>query len=100
MIHIELNEQELKGIYIKMVEQRLTELEAETFFLDSKQLQKFTGMGWNSIVAYLLSDPKFPSLRLGNKWLFPRQEVEKYLQRYYEAVRDSGGEITNYRKRK
>lgn len=99
MIQIELNEEELKEIYIKMVEQRLTELEAETFFLDSKQLQKFTGMGWNSIVTHLLSDPNFPSLKLGKKWIFPRHEVEKYLQRYYEAVRDSGGDIIKYKRK-
>ncbi|MTD31837.1 hypothetical protein [Planomicrobium sp. YIM 101495] len=99
MIHIELNEEEMKEIYIKMVEEKLVDLEAETFFLNSKQLQKFVGIGWNSITSHLMSDPNFPAIRLGNKWLFPRHEVEQYMKKYYQAVRDSGGDIIKYKRK-
>lgn len=98
MVEVNINEEELKEIYIKMVDERLTKLEAETFFLDSKQLQRFVGMGWNSCVEHLLSDPNFPAIRLGHKWLFPRFEVENYLKKFYQEVRDNGGDIKYKRK--
>ncbi|AQU78307.1 hypothetical protein [Planococcus faecalis] len=99
MIQVNINEEELKEIYIKMVEERLTELEAETFFLNSKQLQKFIGMSWNSITTHLMSDPTFPAIRLGHKHLFPRYEVEQYMKKYYQEVRDSGGDIIKYKRK-
>lgn len=99
MIQVNINEEELKEIYIKMVEERLTEIEGETFFLNSAQLKKYVGMSWNPIQLHLMSDPDFPAIRLGNKWLFPRNEVEQYMKKYYQAVRDSGGEITKFKRR-
>lgn len=99
MIEIQINHDELKEMYLQKVDEHIKKIEQEVFFFDSKQLQKFVNMSWNSTVEHLLSDPKFPKIRLGHKWLFPRREVEVYMQKYYEAVRDSGGDIQKYTKR-
>lgn len=96
MIDININQDELKELTREALREKLSEIESDIFFLNSKQLQKFVCMSWNSIVTHLLSDEAFPAIRLGNRWLFPRKEVELYMQKFYEAVRDSGGDIYKY----
>lgn len=96
MITLNIDQEELKKIYLQKVEERLKEIEGEVFFFDSKQLQKYVSMGWNSIVSHLMSDPEFPKIRLGTRWLYPKHEVERYMKKYYEAVRDNGGDITKF----
>lgn len=96
MIQIDFDRSQLEELAKEALAERMKEIESEVFFMDSKQLQKFANMSWNSIVTHFLSDPKFPAIRLGHKWLFPRGEVEAYMQKYYEAVRSSGGDIQKY----
>lgn len=96
MIDININQDELRELAREALQQKLDEIKDDVFFMDSKQLQKFVCMSWNSIVTHLLSDEQFPAIRLGNRWLFPRKEVEAYMQKFYEAVRDDGGDIYKY----
>lgn len=96
MIQIDFDQARLEELAKEALAERMKEIENDVFFMDSKQLQKFVGMSWNSITFHLLSDPTFPKLRLGSKWLFPRQEVESYMHKYYAAVRDGGGDIKKY----
>ncbi|WHX25137.1 helix-turn-helix domain-containing protein [Virgibacillus halodenitrificans] len=99
MIHFEIDEEQLKDLYLEKVEEKLEELEAEVFFMNSKQLSAYLNMSWNTIVEHLLYEDDFPSIRLGSKWLFNRKEVKAYMEKYYEAVRNNGGDILRYKRK-
>lgn len=99
MIQFQIDQEELKALYLAKLDERMKEIEQEVFFMDSKALCQFTGMSWTNVTNHLMSDQDFPAIRLGNKWLFPRKEVSEYMQKYYEAVRDHGGDIKNYKRK-
>ena len=98
MIQVSIDEEALKTLYLEKVEERLKELESTVFFMNSKQLQAYLGMSWNTITTCLMADEDFPKIRLGAKWLFPTKEVSDYMKIYYERVRDNGGDILKYRR--
>lgn len=96
MINVDIDQSHLEEIIREELKAKIEEIEKNIFFMDSKQLQEVVNMSWNSIVTHFMSDPEFPKIRLGNKWLFNRKEVFAYLDKFYEAVRDSGGDIQKY----
>lgn len=100
MIEVRINEEELKALYLQKVDDRIREIEQDVFFMNSKQLQKYLNMSWSSIVENILHDPELGAIRLGNKWLFHKRQVDVYMQRYYEEVRNNGGDILKYRRTK
>ncbi len=99
MINVEIDQELLKELYLEKVDERLAELEAEALLMNSKQLCAYLNMSWNSIVEHLLYDEEFPSLRLGAKWLFYKKEIDLFMDKFYYAVRDSGGDILKYKKK-
>ncbi|UJF27448.1 helix-turn-helix domain-containing protein [Planococcus sp. 107-1] len=98
MIQVQIDEAELKTMYLAKLEERMKEIEGEVFFMSSKELCRYVGMSWTNVVTHLLSDPEYPACRLGNKWLFPRKEVSEYMQKYYEAVRNDTGDIKTFKR--
>lgn len=99
MIQVQINEEELKEIYLQKLDECLKKIESEVFFFDSKALCKFVGMSWTSVNAHLMSDPDFPVIRLGSKFLYPRQEVENYMKNFYWEVRNNGGNVLEYKQK-
>ena len=98
MIHLEIDQKQLKELYLQKVEEYLQELESEVFFMNSKQLASYLNMSWNSIVTHLLYDDDFPKIRLGSKWIFHKKEVQEYMDKYYVDVRNNGGDILKYKR--
>ncbi|AET66368.1 hypothetical protein Desor_0678 [Desulfosporosinus orientis DSM 765] len=99
MIRVELDQKAMRELFLQRIDEHIKTIDHEVFFMNSKQLQKYLNMSWNSIVEHLISDKKFPSLKLGSKWLFPRQEVDLYMLKYYEEVQKSGGEIQKFKRK-
>jgi excisionase family DNA binding protein len=99
MINFEIDQELLKELYLRKVEEHLQEIEMEVFFMDSKQLATYLNMSWNTIVSHLLYDEKFPKVRLGSKWLFNRIEVQEFMKKYYVEVRNNGGDILKYKRK-
>ena len=99
MISFNIDEKELKELYLQKVDERLEELEREVFFMNSKQLSAYLNLSWNTIVENFLYDEDFPCLRAGSKWLFNRKEVQEYMDNYYEEVRNNGGDILKYKRK-
>ena len=98
MIELHIDTDELKALYMAKLDERMKEIEQTVFFMNSKQLQKYLNMSWSSIVENILHDPELGAVRLGNKWLFNKRQVDIFMQRYYEEVRDNGGDILKYRR--
>lgn len=98
MIQVNFDQEALKALYLEKVEERIKEIEETVFFMNSTQLKKYLNMGWNSIVENFLHDEEFGAIRLGNKWLFNKRQVDAYMQRFYEEVKQNGGDILKYRR--
>src|SRR5690625_2979218 len=100
MFDFNIDSERLEEVVIEKVEAHLREVkEDKVFFFNSKQLQNYLNMSWNSITTHLISDDKFPSLRLGRKWLFPKKEVDLYMENYYVLVSSNGGDILRYKRK-
>jgi hypothetical protein len=93
MVEIKLDDNELKEIYLLEVRKRLDKFEAESLLMDSKQLCKMLSLSWPTVVETFLTDPNFPSIRLGSKWLFNRCEVQEYINRWSIEVKKRGVKI-------
>ncbi|MCK1986264.1 MULTISPECIES: DNA-binding protein [Peribacillus] len=87
MIEIKLDENELRTIYLEEVQKRLDKIQFETLLMDSKQLCKMLSLSWPSIEKLFLSDPNFPSMRVGTKWLFNRKEVQEYIDQWSVQIK-------------
>lgn len=99
MLHIQIDENALRELYLSKVEERLSAIEDEVFFMSSAELCKFVGMSWVTVSKYLICDEEFPKLRNGNRWIFPKAEVTKYLHKYYEAVRNDTGDVKTFKRK-
>lgn len=100
MIQIDIDKNVIEEMAKQAIEERLKEFDKAVYFMDSKAVTKYVGMSWNSFDTHILNDPNFTAaIRLGNKWLFNRAELDIYLNKFFIAVRDSGGQIQKYTKR-
>jgi hypothetical protein len=82
MIDFKVDEELLMAIYLEEVQKRLDKIEVQSLLMDSKQLCKMLSLSWPTVEKTFLSDPNFPSIRLGSKWLFNRYEVQDYINRW------------------
>ncbi|WKA55351.1 group-specific protein [Planococcus shixiaomingii] len=99
MFNIEIDEEKLTALYLEKVEEHLQEIETEMYFMNSKQLAAYLNLSWNSICTHFLYDEDFPKIRIGSKWLFNRREIQEYMDKYYEEVRNNGGDILKYNRK-
>lgn len=90
MIDIKFDEDELKALYLEEVQKRLDKIELQSMLMDSKQLRKMLNLSWPTIEKVFLRDPNFPRLKIGVKHLFPRKEVEKYIERWSSQMTGKG----------
>jgi hypothetical protein len=84
------NEDQLKALYLEEVQKRLDKIELQSMLMDSKQLRKMLNLSWPTIEKVFLSDPNFPKMRIGTKWLFNRQQVKEYVDRWSVGMNGKG----------
>ncbi|PAE31669.1 DNA-binding protein [Bacillus sp. 7884-1] len=82
MIEIKVDDEHFKKIYLDEVQKRLDKFELQVLLLDSKQLCKMLSLSWPTVEKIFLSDPNFPRMRVGSKWLFNRREVQTYIDQW------------------
>lgn len=92
---IKLNEEEVKRLLLAEIQKRLDHVEFVSLLMDSKQLCKMLNLSWPTVEKVFISDPHFPSIRIGKKWAFNRREVADYLDRWCVDVRKKGGVFEN-----
>lgn len=98
MIQVNIDQEQLKALYLEKMEERIKEIEETVFFMNSKQLQNYLNMSWNSIDKHFLHDPEFGAIRIGAKWLFNKRQVDSFMQKFYIDVRAQGGDIQKFKK--
>lgn len=78
-IDIQIDQEEVKQLYLEKLAERMKEFDRELIFLDRKELIRRTSLSWNTILDTFFYDPRFPKYKVGAKWLFPAEETKKFL---------------------
>lgn len=96
-----INQQVIEEMARDAIEQRVKEIENTLYFMNTKQFLSYVNMSWNTANDVLLSDPEFDRvvIRLGNKFLYNKRELDAYLDKFFIAVLDNGGDISKYKRR-
>jgi hypothetical protein len=79
LLSVQVDDQQVKQLYLEKIEEKVKELDAELVFWDRKELLKRTCMSWNFILEKFFTDPRFPKHKVGAKWYFPAQETKAFL---------------------
>ncbi|MCM3396449.1 group-specific protein [Oceanobacillus profundus] len=82
MFQIQVNQEELKQIYLEEIRKRLNKIELETTYWDTKELKRQTNMSWNTMQEKFFNDPDFPKFNTGGKWYFPAKECREFLEQW------------------
>lgn len=93
MLNISLDENELKKLYLEEFRKRMKEIEEDKFLIDTKELCKLVSLSRPTVEKLFIYNPDFPSMRVGKKWVFNRQEVKEYINRWGIDVRKNGGSV-------
>jgi phage pi2 protein 07 len=87
MIQIQVDENEVRRLYLQKIDEKLREYDAEMVFWDSKELMRRTCMSWNTIQKEFFFDPRFPKYKVGGKWIFPAKETREFLLEWLKERR-------------
>ncbi|CAM4013145.1 hypothetical protein BAMA_12420 [Bacillus manliponensis] len=87
MISIQIDEQEVREMYLEKVEEKIKEVEVDLVFWDTNELKRRTCLSWGTIQKEFFFDPRFPKYKVGAKWLFPAQETKKFLLEWLSEQR-------------
>lgn len=79
MLNVQIDEQEVRQLYLQKLDEKMKEIDSELVFWDRKELLKRTCLSWNTIQEYFFFDSRFPKHKVGNKWLFPADGAKKFL---------------------
>lgn len=93
MLNISFDEKEFKKFALDVVRKRVEEIEEDMFLIDTKELCKLLSLSRPTVEKLFIYNPEFPSMRVGKKWVFNRQEVKEYINRWSVDVRKNGGSV-------
>jgi phage pi2 protein 07 len=79
MINVQIDQQEVRHLYMEKLEEKIKEIDAELVFWDARELERRTCMSWNTMQKEFFFHPDFPKCKVGGKWYFPAQETRKFL---------------------
>ncbi|MGG4011451.1 group-specific protein [Bacillus smithii] len=79
MIQVQIDEQEVRKLYLQKLEEKLKEIDRELVFWDTAELKRRTCLSWNTIQKEFFFDSRFPKYKVGGKWLFPAKECQEFL---------------------
>jgi hypothetical protein len=74
IIDIQINQQEIRRLYLEMLEEKVKEVEKDLLFWDSRELARRTCLSFNTIKKEFFYDPRFPKYKVGGKWMYPAEE--------------------------
>lgn len=79
MLHVQLDDEQIRLLFAQKIEERIEKIAAEHVFWDSNELKRRTCMSWNTMQENFFHDPDFPKVKVGGKWYFPAREAEAFL---------------------
>jgi hypothetical protein len=84
MLSINVNEREIRELYLKELHAHIKKIDSSLVFWDRKELERRTCMSWDSIQKQFFYDSRFPKCKIGQKWYFPAKAAEKFLLSWIE----------------
>jgi hypothetical protein len=84
MIHVKVNENEVRELYLEELKKAIKEAEKQTIFWDTKELARQTRMSFSTIQREFFYEPGFPKYKVGSKWMFPAEKTKEYLLEWIE----------------
>ncbi|MBU9714457.1 group-specific protein [Evansella tamaricis] len=86
MINLQIDDAEVKNMYMNKLDERMRELDLELVYWDRKELLRRTCMSWNFIQEQFFYDEEFKKLRfkVGSKWFFKARETQQFLLKWLE----------------
>jgi hypothetical protein len=84
VINIQIDQHEVKQLYLEKLEEKIKEVDAELVFWDRNELLRRTCMSWNFIQEKFFFDPRFSKFKVGNKWYFPADKTKRFLLQWLE----------------
>lgn len=82
MFDVQVDESEVRELYLKKLDEKLEMVDAELVFWDSTELKRRTCLSWNTIQEKFFFHPDFPKFKVGGKWMFPAQETKQFLLKW------------------
>lgn len=78
MINVEIDENEVRELYLKTLREKIDEVDAELIFWDTKELKRRTCMSWNTIQKEFFFDPRFPKRKVGGSGIFTLRKQKSF----------------------
>ncbi|WYQ41277.1 group-specific protein [Bacillus sp. FSL W7-1321] len=88
MFNVMVDENEVRELYLKKLEEKLKVVDSELVYWDSKELKRRTCMSWNTIQEKFFFHPDFPKFKVGGKWIYPAEDTKKFLLKW---LQEEGG---------
>ncbi|MCM2675511.1 DUF771 domain-containing protein [Alkalicoccobacillus plakortidis] len=82
MLNIQVDEHEIRELYLEKLEEKIKYADVELVYWDSAELKRRTCLSWNTIQEKFFFHPDFPKYKIGGKWMFPAQETKKFLLKW------------------
>jgi phage pi2 protein 07 len=82
MLQVQIDESAVREAIKKRIEEVIQQADADLVFWDAKELMRRTCMSWNFIQQQFFFDPRFPKVKVGNKWYFPAREAREFLEKW------------------
>ncbi|MCI1882246.1 MAG: group-specific protein [Sporolactobacillus sp.] len=79
MFEIKFDEDEMKQVFMKKLDEHIKQIDASRTFWDSKELKRQTCMSWSTIQKTFFFDDRCPKHKISQKWYFPAEEMRKFL---------------------
>lgn len=95
MIQIQVDQEEVRRLYVESIEEHLKKIDEERVFWNSNDLKRQTNLSWNTIQDEFFHHPDFPKTKVGNKWLYPSKETKEFLNKWFKTRREQEGKQWN-----
>lgn len=79
MLNIQVDEAEVRKLYLDELKEHIKKIDAELLFWDTKDLTNKTRMCMNTIQKEFFYHPDFPKRKVGSKWYFPVEKTKAFL---------------------
>lgn len=79
MLNIQVDEKEVRKLYLEELKEHIRKVDAELLFWDTKELTKRTCMSLSTVQKEFFYDPRFPKRKVGGKWYFPVDKTKEFL---------------------
>lgn len=85
MINININTEQIEQLISEQISNQLIKIKFnQKLFYTIKDLIEITGLSEGSLYKYLLNEPGLNKYKVGNKWLFKKEETNLFLNEWIE----------------